>query len=222
MSPRRFFAILWGSTLAGFLGCWWMASLVTAWDVPWWFPVLGLGVMMGGMAVTMATPDWRGSLAGHLVASAGAGATLGPLFDGTTSPAVRSAGMAIAGSVVLLGLVTVAIPKTAQIFGTCVPAVALCLAGNVWLWPTAWIALGTRPVDVWLVIITLLVTAYIDFYWMQAARLPATADNAIDSACAMYLDPWNRALMRLERTLGRPVSARRLVAGRTADDPPRN
>ena len=44
------------------------------------------------------------------------------------------------------------------------------------------------------VVVALIFCLYIGFDWARAQRRPCTADNAIDSACALYLDIINLAL----------------------------
>ena len=44
------------------------------------------------------------------------------------------------------------------------------------------------------ILVALIFCGYIGFDWARAQRRPCTADNAIDSACALYLDIINLAL----------------------------
>ena len=44
------------------------------------------------------------------------------------------------------------------------------------------------------VVVALIFCGYIGFDWARAQQRPCTADNAIDSACALYLDIINLAM----------------------------
>ena len=71
-----------------------------------------------------------------------------------------------------------------------------CLLGALLLTLAAELALFLfqRSFELTNVIVALIFCGYIGFDWARAQQRPCTADNAIDSACALYLDIINLAM----------------------------
>lgn len=196
MMDERTFVILIGAAFLYGTGISLIAALLLR-NMPYGVAFLFAGILaiFAGVEVADRTKDWLGSLAGHTLSSAGLGAMAGPWMDSAEGWPVRWAfliGMGILG-LTLLGILA---PRALRGWGGFGVGVALGFATA-----TMMEALGAPlpfTLRAWDYVGGLLFLAYIDVYWSRALDLSRTLDNAVDTACAVYLAGVNQMLDALD------------------------
>jgi hypothetical protein len=168
--------------------------------------VLGALAFYGGFEVAIRTPDWRGSLLGHVIASIGLGALLAPfVMHEMAQPLRDGAVIACLGLAALLPLAWVR-PETVRAFGTFLIGVALggTLAAGIS------ILADTPAPSLPALLIAALLLGWIDFYWTQSLAAPRTLNDSVDAACAMFFD----VLHRITRSANKQATRQQTRGGR--------
>lgn len=167
---------------------------------------LVLGVLVVGIAGTMIalrSTNWIVSLFGFALLAGPFGALMGPTVNLYTDASVLRIVYVTGGLVTGLGIIGFVYPKSLESWGAWLfGGLLILLIGQFGLLfaAMAGVDIGTA-LTVWDWIGVGLFSAYVIYDVNQAQRVPATVDNAVDCALALYLDVIN-LFLRLLRLLG--------------------
>jgi len=189
------------------------AAAVAIWIVGrfsgWALPVTGLVLSWVGLELASRTASWTTSLLGHLVASFGVGFFLGPLFYFDRLLWLRTAGLTVFIGTAFLTALGALLPGLLRAFGAFVLGSGFA-SGLLWLTgPMLLSGLAAPLPTLASTISAVCALAFTDRYWSRALALPPTLNNAVDSACAIYVDPLNSLLSLLDRQASRRLPRRR-------------
>lgn len=154
--------------------------------------VIGILAVFLGYEVTCRTSDWRGSLVGHLLANAGFGLALSPV----ASVALLTSLLVTVIGVSIIGLIAAVRPSMVVGWGSFLIASGILF---VLLGIIARYLPGASSPGIHAHIFGFLLLSYLDHYLTRASRIARTADNAVDSACAFYMDIVNQAVRLADR-----------------------
>lgn len=194
-----------GTSVLGLVVAALAAAIAHASEVSWAFTLAGLPAAFIGVALSVHRGEWWLSLIGHVLAAAGFGLLTEPVLTaGSTGWLRTSVAMQLSG-LAAMAILAYALPAVARRVGTFLVGLAVG-AMVVHMWSAS---LGLGQLGIPSLAVTAVVLGYIDYYWAQALRHVArSADNAVDTACAIYLDPVSRLLSALEARAKQQVSYR--------------
>jgi hypothetical protein len=198
MGVRAFIGCIGLSTLLGFMVCAIGAVVAHRAGGPWWLSLAAIPVALAGFEVTSRTVAWVGSLAGHLLASAAFGVVLAPVVMGPAAGWLRESCALVMVGTAVMAVGGVVHPAVLRRFGTFLLAIVAAVvleraAGRAW--STA--IHGSAPGYAGSATVGLMVL-YVNYFWARSLALPHVLDNAVDTACALYLDIVNRAIAVLD------------------------
>lgn len=195
MDERTFVGAVSGFTAAGLT----TAALVAYSCLGWqpgvaMFLLVGLGIPIAGIILSLSSSNWVVSLAGYGLVVVGMGAISGPSAAMLESAVIMNALMATAGTTVVMSIIGITYPKSLAHWGGWLFGLLLTLLfvrlGQVFMAGLGYSnALHGYPLIDYLAAI--LFCGYIIFDWNRAMRVPKTLDNAVDCAVALFLDILN-------------------------------
>lgn len=168
-----------------------------------WVVVLGVLVCgIVGVFIALGSENPAISLFGYLLVAAPFGLLLGPTVGMYESESVTKV-ILVTGLVTgVLTLVGAVIPESLEHWaGWLFSALLILLIGQIGIPLLGWLIPGfplQGALKFWDWIGVLLFSAYVIFDMNRAMRVPATVDNAIDCALALYLDIINLFIRLLE------------------------
>ena len=192
VTRERYNLILGGTLLWGFvmnvLFCLLFADAVAQLD---YTVILIVYVVLAFAGILINThsekPIW--SFIGYNLVVLPLGLVLSALIAGESPDAVRETFQITAAVTAGMLLLSNWKPELFSKIGPCLlGALLLTLAAELLLF------LFNRSFELMNVIVALIFCGYIGYDWARAQQRPCTADNAIDSACALYLDIINLLL----------------------------
>jgi FtsH-binding integral membrane protein len=175
----------------------------------WEFLIIGLGIPIVGIIISLASKNWFISLIGYTAVVVGLGIITGPTIAMYKTGVVITALMATGGVTLVMSLVGILYRGSLEhwggyLFGALLALVfvrfgqvimaSMGVSETIWYMP--WIEYGAA----------VLFSLYIIYDWNRALQLPHTADNAVDSAVAIFLDIINLFLTLL-RIMGKSSSS---------------
>lgn len=192
VTRERFNLILGGTLLWGFLlnilFCVLFRNAVAEWDYGMILIVYAVLAFAGILINTRSSrPIW--SFVGYNLVVLPLGLVLSALVAETGAQAVRETFQTTAAVTTGMLLLSNWKPETFAKMGPCLlGALLLTLVTELALF------LFHRSFELTNILAALIFCLYIGYDWARAQQRPSTADNAIDSACALYLDIINLAL----------------------------
>ena len=206
VSRERFNLILGGTLLWGFVlnvvFCLLFTDAVTRID----YSVLLIGYVVlafGGIMINKFSDKPLWSFVGYNMVVLPLGLVLSAVVAGEDPQAVRETFQITAGVTTGMLLLSNWKPDFFSKIGPCLlGALLLTVAGELVLF------LFNRSFQLINVLVALIFCGYIGYDWARAQQRPCTADNAIDSACALYLDIIN-LLLRVLASRSRSSSGRK-------------
>lgn len=155
----------------------------------WACGLFGLLMVFAGVETSVRNQEWKGSLIGLMISHLGLGAMIGPFATDFTSWPIRSLTLLSIG-ILILTLIGWTRPSAIRGWGSFL--LAAVLAAGLGMSLPLTITLGD-------ILAATSALAFLDYYWTRALDLPRTLDNAVDSACAVYLDVFDQAFRLIER-----------------------
>lgn len=224
ISRTQFVLLLGFFTLLGLGVTAYVASLTTGWMVAipgydggkttfeWVGPVnilvLFIGVLVSGIVgslIALNSDSPPISLFGYLLVAIPFGALLGPVVGMYTAASVVKV-MFVTGTMVgVLTIIGAVIPESLESWaGWLFGALCILLVGQLGIPVLGWLIPGfplEGALTFWDWVGVVLFSAYVIFDMNRAMRIPATIDNSIDCALALYLDIIN-LFIRLLQLMG--------------------
>ena len=192
VSPERYNLILGGTLLWGFvmnvLFCLLFSRAVAQIDFSWILVPYAVLALAGILLNTFShKPLW--SFVGYNLVVLPLGLVLSMLIADAGAQAVRETFQITAAVTAGMLLLSNRKPELFSRMGPCMlGALLLTLAAELVMF------FFNRSFEWMNVVVALIFCGYIGFDWARAQQRPCTADNAIDSACALYLDIINLAM----------------------------
>jgi FtsH-binding integral membrane protein len=166
-----------------------------------------LAVALIGTTIAMKSNNPAVSFLGYMLVAIPFGLMLGPVVAQYTTASVVKVFFITTIIVAVLGVVGAVIPDNLEGFGSWLLAALLVLLVGYFIVPIAgYIGFnigGALTVLDWVGVV--IFSGMVVFDWNRAMHLPRTADNAIDSALAVYLD-WFNIFIRLLSLTGQRTS----------------
>jgi FtsH-binding integral membrane protein len=205
---RRLFAFATAMfTLLGLLVSFGSAQVSKNWQIhdgwqTWAFAIGVFVVAMLGIVLAMASDNPAGSLLGYAMVAIPFGLLLGPVLQHYSPGSIVKAAFITSAVVFVLGVVGAMIPDDLRVLGSVLASATVILVFGLFLVPLAgflgFSVHGALTLWEWVGIVIFCGWVVVD--WNRAMRVPATVDNAIDCAIAVYLDWVNLFLFILSLT----------------------
>lgn len=187
---RRSFIFMMSAYIAGGLAL--AASIASSTyyaTVTWWWVLGYFAVAIPGILISASSDNWALSSIGYTMVVAATGAILGPSVRPYAPELVMNAVLLTGGATLGIGLAGALYPKSVENWGgfLLMALIMLLLArfAEVILLSFGFPA---APVGLLDYAGALIFSAYIFYDMNRAMRIPATMDNAVDTAVALYLD----------------------------------
>lgn len=202
VSDRAFYGVVAGVLLFGFavnaIEVLFFAQFFASWN-PAVFTFFYVVIAIAGIVINAVSRNPYISFIGYCMVVLPIGAYLSLLLPGVALPALRSA--LVATSAISLAMLLLAI-LCPNFFQSLFRLLFVCLAVALVCQLTAvFTGFGNNSVFDWLAV--LLFCGYIGFDVSLARNRPKTWDNAVDSACGLYLDIINLFVRLLIILLGK-------------------
>lgn len=191
ISDRTFYLVMSATLLFGFavnaIEVAFMTELIAAWD-PLIFFIVYTVLLIAGVLINVISRNPVVSFIGYCMVVLPIGALLAITVPAYAPTTVLSAFLATAFLSAAMALIAFVRP---QIFYSVWKILSVCLFVSL-LWSLIAMFTPLRSALVWLDwLVVLLFCCYIGFDVSFARNRPKTLDNAVDSACGLYLDVIN-------------------------------
>ena len=171
--------------------------------MPFWVLVIGV-VAIGWIGIGMALKSDEPivSFFGYMLVAAPFGLLMGPVFALYTAASIVKVLLVTGGLVGVFTLIGALYPESLESWGAWLfGGLIVLLIGQFGIPLMGWLIPGfpiTGALHLWDWVGILLFSAYVIYDVNQAMRVPATVDNSIDAALALYLDIINLVIRLLE------------------------
>jgi FtsH-binding integral membrane protein len=180
------FWLIYGLILAAML-----SGVSREWPESIWL-ILGLFVVaIVGIIINVASNNWFVSAIGYTIVAGSLGLMIGPSNSHYSDASLLRIAAITAGCTGAMTLIAIMIPQSLENWGSfLLAALTLLIVGNVGRIFLVAYGLGdSLSILDWVGVF--LFMAYITYDWNRAMRISYTMDNAVDVACALYLDVIN-------------------------------
>lgn len=178
-----------------------LAAIAAMFSYNWpstWPLVIGCAIVaFFGIYITIKSSNWMVSALGYSLVAGGLGLLAGPYVALFTEASVARILVITAGSTFVLSFIGLIIPQSLESWGAYLyGGLTLLIVGNfgrIFL-----MMFGLGDTLTWLDWVSAgIFMIYIIHDWNRGVRLPRTMDNAVDVACALFLDVINLFLSLL-------------------------